>query len=241
MHVTYGSYALDADASEVTISSDIIWNNGGQILAIKHTWEVQGHLGTNSDGEAGINARVIAFLNGVQETPFQDLSLRLSDDTPSVHTLVNSGSISGVRVTNVRFPEGKGPQFSAFRTFGFTAEAEYLVSGADFLTVSFSETIAFAGGGPLYTHLPALIGPPQKQLIYEMTPYEVVQRGEAVGFTRYPVPPVPIWPGALKKSPTIEKSSPKRNARGYTDWRITWSYEYESATPLIGNPNLWIA
>jgi hypothetical protein len=90
-----------------------------------------------------------------------------------------------------------------------------------------------------------LVGPPQKQLVCASTPYRATQEGEAVGYRQYPTPPVPTWPSSLVRAGDFDRVSPRRRGKiagsaGYEEFRVTWRYEFESAT-AFGNalPNVW--
>jgi hypothetical protein len=36
----------------------------------------------------------------------------------------------------------------------------------------------------------------------------------------------------------VEKESPEKKTGEYTNYGIRWQYQYQSATPLVGNPNV---
>ena len=53
----------------------------------------------------------------------------------------------------------------------------------------------------------------------------------------------PIWPDALLQDGDFDLDSPKRRggiSPKYTDFAISWRYEFKSPTKLVGVPNLWI-
>jgi hypothetical protein len=86
----------------------------------------------------------------------------------------------------------------------------------------------------------ALNTPPQKQKIYTYSTYSATQRGEVVGYRAYPQVPNAIFPNALMKAPVIERQSPRRRGNGYEEFPVSYTYEFQSATPLVGKPNVWV-
>ncbi len=106
--------------------------------------------------------------------------------------------------------------------------------------MEWSETVESEGGGPLIIFLPALNTDPQPQLIYNSTTVKTIQHGFAVGLFAYPVPPAPIWPAALVRSPKVVRTAPKRDGLTWQKWRIEWHYDFESVGFLPSAlPNVW--
>jgi hypothetical protein len=133
-----------------------------------------------------------------------------------------------------------GAEYATFRSFSFTAEAEYPLLGSQNLLLSWRETLSFSGGGPIYRHRLAINGAPQKQLVYPASIYTVNQSGQAEGYLTYPVAPAALWPFALKEQPKITRSTPTRKGpAAYQAYPVSWSYDFESAAPLLGLPSLW--
>ncbi len=70
------------------------------------------------------------------------------------------------------------------------------------------------------------------------------QSGKAVGFLSYPTPRAPLWPGALLNDRMrVSYTSPHRSGhdggQAYTNFGVQWTYHFESAVPLVGQPNTW--
>lgn len=175
------------------------------------------------------------------QVPYLDLVFKDDAGLVTSEVLKNAGSITGVRVTRgPDFTTTTGPEYCTIRSFSFTAEAEYPINANGLLLLNFTESLAFSGGLPLYVHRLAINGPPQKQLVYPQTVYRVTQSGEAVGYTTTPLANPPKWPFALKEAPDIGTRSPERKGQGYQGYSISWTYRFESATPLLGAPSLWV-
>ena len=77
---------------------------------------------------------------------------------------------------------------------------------------------------------PALVGPPQRQKVYEQTPFRAVQTGHAEGYLFRPPLPPPKWPQWLKQgAPGWTEQSPRRvGLFGQQDYRVQWRWEFES-------------
>lgn len=236
MQLKIGSYACDANTSLIAMREDLQFNEADQPYSRKRSLDVQGYLSGAS--QSALVTAENALQVALRKTSPDVVFLTDSGGETGV-SLKKAGSITGVRITNFAFPRTTGPEYATERYFTFTAEAEYPLTGTTTLLMSFTETLSFSGGGPLYTHLQAIYGPPQKQLLYEATTYQVTQSGQAVGYLAYPNPAPPIWPQALKQAPRFSQTSPKRRGNGYQDFAVSWEYQFESASPLAGLPNIW--
>lgn len=173
----------------------------------------------------------------------QDLAILFDDLSLTNHVLISATTIGGTMVTNgPDFPEWRGVELGTVRTYSITVEGDVYNIGNYLL--DFTESLEFEGGGPMIAFLQTLTGLPQKQQTAESTPYRVRQEGSAVGLYAYPNPAAPIWPAALERAPTLRKGSPKRSgligAPVYTEFPVSWSYQFADVAPLVGNPNIWI-
>ena len=135
------------------------------------------------------------------------------------------------------FPEGVGAEGITYRNYSLAVEG--LLLTGDGTLLSFVETLSFSGGGPTYGHIETLTGLPVKQQLRNYTVYRVTQQGQAVGISGYPSVPGPLWPAALMRGGSSERRSPRRIGNSYTEYPITWQYEFEAAFPLYGNPTRW--
>lgn len=241
MQAKYGSYAFDPNAVKLATRAEILWNEGGQQYAIRKRIDADGYLSAN--GQTAISTAMSAMATALA-IPYQNFYFYHDDGSLSATALPNATSISGVRVIDgPHFPDWQGNEFNQFRRFTFAVEAEYPLTNTNNLLLSFRERLSFSGGGPIYVHKLAINGRPQKQLVYPFSIFKVVQEGEAVGYRRYPTAPNPIWPAAMIVSPNVTAESPKRRGKtpaAYDTYPTTWQYNFESATQLVGVPNIWI-
>jgi hypothetical protein len=248
MQLKFGPYAFPANQVTIATRIEVLESNGGSIYAHRHAWDVEGYLGTTQplavdaqkDLQGQMHALKVALL-----AERRDLILYRDDGSPSATQLVSAGSITGVKISRgPDFARTQGPEYATERQFSFSAYAEYPVTSNQSLILEYQETVDVSGGGPGIIHKPNLYGPPQKQITFAQLPYAATQSGFAVGYYRYPTVPAPLFPAALKQAPRIGRVSPRRR-RAVTPWqfegyRVTWSYEFESASPLVGEPRVWI-
>ncbi|MFN0051081.1 MAG: hypothetical protein ACKV0T_02760 [Planctomycetales bacterium] len=236
MILRYGSYAHDQNECALVISQRAVYSARGERQLVRETWRVTGIK--QAATQTALTA-ALAELRSAYNVNGRDLGLFLDDGvTPTDHVLNSSLALGGVRVLELEFPEGTGAEYSTFRTYRLTVEADFPDRGSGLL--EFDEALSFEGtGGPRRVFLETLEGPPQEQIGAQLTTCRATQQGRAVGDQAYPVPPPPIWPAAeLPERRRITLKTPQRTAGDYTRFAIEWQYTFESATPLSALPNL---
>jgi hypothetical protein len=221
---------------------ETLWTPANKPYAERHTWNFQGTLfgSGNTTLELQRSCEVQqALLAAALRRQFQDLVL-LDDGGAPARSLPNATSTTGVKVRGPWFPNGNGAQFAGYLDFAFEATAEYAIAGGQRFLLAFEETVTFEGGGREWAHLQPVNDLPQKQLIYQATPYRATQEGSATGVGGYPFVPPPLWPGARKReNPRRSFKSAENTGRTYKGFAVTWAWEYESATPIFGGPTQW--
>ncbi len=240
MQLAYGNFLFDFNSTKIASKMETVYNAGGQPYSSKQSLEVNGYLSGDTQAEIVL---AMSALQAALMTPFQDLVFFQDNGQISATYLRNQGSITGVRITEgPNYPTTEKSEYVNQRYFEFKAEAEYPLPNTGGLLLSFTESLTFEGGGPIYAFRNALNGPPQKQMVWPATPYKVVQRGSAVGYKKYPTWAVPAakFPFALMKAPKIDEKTPERKGKGFQGYELTWEYEFEDANPLVGTPTLWL-
>jgi len=236
----WGSYTHDLSEAGVRIRFEPIYSEGGQRIGNTHIWEIEGELQAAS--QANVSTAISSLIDAYASDG-QDLILAFDDDTSSTHVLLNDDCFGGTRVVmGPEFPRYEGSEYVNRRSFKLVVEGDVLSLQTDLL-LAYEEMLSFTGGGPLTVHIELDVGPPQKQQTRDQTTYRVTQSGSSVGlYTRY-IPP-PIWPDAeVIPRRRIDRKAPRRvgpaGAPEFRDYETTWSYEFESADELVGEPNLW--
>ena len=247
MQLYYGSDAFAVNSVNVASRIQNVLNAAGIAVTRKVFMTVTGDLLVDT---ASADPALSAQLNLTTQTNnlvvalrtnYLDLVLQNDDGSQSGTILTNAGSLSGVVITSgPDFPGGVNTsEYVARRAFTFEAMCEYVCTNSPTGLRSFSESLDFRGGGPVYIMARAINGLPQRQKPYSFTEYCVTQSGQAIGLLAMPIIPPPKFPFALKEAPKIRRSGPERIGPNYQNYGVTWSYEFEWHAPLIGVPTLW--
>lgn len=243
MKFRYGGASLDQDSFVWSMSKSDEVNQGNLPYRRRVRWNLQGQL--NGDSPSAIAAKM-ATLDSTFSVHFRDAVLT-DNDGNILRALYTNQTLSGVRVTSgPDYPSDRNA-FNTYMPWSVSLEADYAIgpngsqNGVDpFFLISFSESLSFSGGGPVWVHVQLADVKPQKQMLYRHTPYRVTQSGSAVGRSAYPPVPPPLFPGSLTRSPSISRTTPRREGFKLEGYSVSWSYEFESAAPMVGNPTLWI-
>ena len=240
MYLKYGTYQHAANEASVVISKQGLFTDAGIACGVRERWDIQGRLQASDQASLSVAINTLVAAYSVQA---QDVGFYFDGGQPTSHRIVSGQTNGGVRVVQPpSFPQGKGAEYSSFRTYAIALEAELVDPQAALLT--WHETLSFKGGGPQFAFIEPINGLPQKQLLKQFTTFHASQSGEATGYLSYPVPAPPIWPEAEHANQReIRYEAPKRagpsgNAT-YTQYKVTWSYTFEDAGPLVALPTLW--
>jgi hypothetical protein len=240
MYLKYGNYQHAANEAAVTITRQAIFSDAGLQRGVRERWEIEGRL------QAGDPASVTAALDALAAAysiQAQDVGFYLDSGEPTSHRIISAQTNGGVRVVvPPSFPQGKGAEYSTFRSYTIALEAEWLDPQATL--IHWHETLSFKGGGPKFAHLEPINGQPVKQLLKQATVFHATQTGEAVGYRNYPTPALPIWPAAEHvEQREVRYELPRRMGPPgnptYTEFKVTWSYQFEDAGPFVGLPTAW--
>lgn len=237
MYVQYGNYRHASGEVELSIDRETLYLESQQPWAYKHRWTLTGEL--TGDGQGDIDTKV-GLLEQAYAVDGLDLSLRKTSGAPTRLILPNAGSLDGVRVTAPpQYPSNRGGVYATYIPYRIVLEAEYPIDDPGTIRiVRFRESLQRSGGGPLVNVLETLEGPPVFQRGKLYPAYRVVQTGEATGLFGYPPIPDPLWPDKQIRPVAITQASPDRRGRGAINYTVTWSYEFASATPLMGRPHV---
>jgi hypothetical protein len=240
MYLKYGNYRHADNEASVAISKEGLFTPGGIARGVRERWTIQGRL--QAADQAGLTAAIDA-ITAAYSVQGQDVAFYRDDDQPTSHAILGSQTNGKVRVVvPPSFPEGRGAEYSTFRNYTIVLEAERLDPAVTLL--HWNEVLSFHGGGPRFALLETLTGLPQKQVLRQFTAYHARQTGEAVGNLNYPAPASPLWPDAEHvERREIRYDLPRRmgppGSPTYTQFKVSWSYTFEDAGPLVGLPTAW--
>lgn len=247
--VNGSTYSHAQNEVEFTIVRTPIRGEQGFRTGVKEAWQLRGEL--LGDTQAAVTTAIDA-LKAAYAQDGGNIGVYLDDGTTLTSHYINSAdTTSGVMITQEpSFPDGKGAQYSTFRTYTIALEAEYNEEDLDDSdqfpedTLVWTESVSIIGsGGPRNVVIPIQQGRPRIQTVYPATPVRCTQSGNAVGRSGYPAVPPPLFPAwEDSESRQISRDSPKREgpigAPRFTEWPINWSYSFTSPAPLAGRPRL---
>jgi hypothetical protein len=190
-----------------------------------------------------MNAKISALINGYA---FNGRDFKLLDENGVVQRLsvLSSATLGGVMITKPpSFPSNKDAAHVTFMPYEISLAAELPITSLVTALVSFTETLSFSGGGPVYEYLETRVGPPQRQLATQQSICTATQEGSAVGLYDTPRVPAAIWPYALVRSPQINSVGGRLVGGGpnfrYMYKGVRWRYEFKGPTPFFGTPHHW--
>lgn len=240
MHWFYGDFRHDDGEVQVSLVKTPEVAQTGEPFGIRWRFDLQGVLIRST--QAALHQR-IGEMQAAYAFENQDCGLRFSNGSLT-HIILNADAcIGGLRVTSPpSFPSNEDGAYGRYIAYSISLEG-IVARTVSTDTLSFRETVEFSGGGAVRDMMEPLNAPPVDVLLRSHSAYRAVQSGEAVGLYSYPVVPRALWPRALNKTPDISRSSPTRKGFGanitYTDYPVSWRYEFSSKTPLTGSPNAW--
>ena len=236
MKLKYGGYTHQDNEVMVKINYDPIDDSEGKQVGSTVRWTLDGML--TGDDQADIKTKIQA-LETAYGTNGYDLILFHNDGTThSAHTIFSANTTTGTRVKSFNYPVGSQAEYSTFKHYQIVVEAEIKTNLATNL-IKFHEQISFKGnGGPRFIVHEARTGPPIAQMVSEYTPSYAIQSGSAIGNLTYPSYPGPIWP-SLENLPERQIVLDGPQVRGVSPRKfgLSWSYSFQSTTPLWGFPN----
>lgn len=242
MYLKYGSYTHELQEARFAISRPPVVDNGGNTTGYKERWDISGELRVDDHSQmtAAIQALEAAYASGGSDLILYDFD----GVTQTAHKLISANTVGGTKIVQpVHYPKGDGAQYSTFRYYEVSVEAEIRSTSAGTrITLDFAESLVFKGGGPEVKWITLRNGPPQPQTVSQVTPQYVTQSGSAMGYGSWPSPPGPIFgQNELRDKRVVGYASPQLTGEGanrrYINYETTWTYEFASGTPLSGYPN----
>jgi hypothetical protein len=240
MRFAYGAYLHPDNECWFSLDKRVLRGKTGRRTSVRERWTI---TGVKKAATTAALTTELLVLEAAYSRDLQNLILLQSDGTPSRHGLFNSETLNGVQVKAFDYLPGNpgvwgsGTEYVRRRTFRIVIEGERLDLEEN--VVSYNETVQQIGnGGQKFIMVGSLIGPVQKQILQEHTPFMAIQSGSAVGFLDYPIPPPPLFATSLhNERQRGAVGSPIQYSRlRNSNYRVTWYYPSESAAALIGGP-----
>lgn len=237
----YGTYDLtDGVDGRIAISTEVeaVENEASQVVARIERRTIEGRLGGTTT-QAEMDVKVQALRNAFAVNSRDFLVYLPGGQVASQLSLRSAAALGGLRVVSGPNIQAAGASYVTWQPYTVTLEGEYPTAGASLLYRTFEETLEIEGGGPVDGWLKPLNARPIRQRIMQHDTYRAIQSGFAVGMYARPAPPAPLWPQFLTRQGRFGSRSPKRRGIFSTDFYISWSYEFESDRPLVGQPTSW--
>ena len=210
MYLKYGNYRHADNEVAVTIAKEGLFTQAGMPRGVRERWNLQGRLHAADQAGAGAAHRcAVCRLQHSGPGPGVLPGHRRAREPRDSFSAATNG---GVRVVSPpSFPEGKGAEYSTFRSYTIALEAELLDPNATVL--NWNETVSFSGGGPQFGFFEPIDGLPQKQLLSgSARPF--ARRNRARPWARFTIPRLRRRCGP--------RPSTCRGARSATTCRSEW-------------------
>lgn len=238
MYVKYGEHQFDAGEVGLSTSREGIFVDG-MAKSVIETFFCSGQLHA-ADADALTTA--INLMQTRLAVQGQNFGLYQDNGTATSVYRASADCLGGLRVIGpVSFTDLRRAEYTTFVNYTFTIQGE--VFNPSVAILSWQEDIRIHGGGPQYVWQTYLEGLPQRQVLYQNTPYMATQSGSAVGYLGRPLAPQPLWPDALLPTESdYGTSSPRRigpvGSPSYVEFGISWSYSFMSPYPFFGSPHV---
>lgn len=188
---TYGGYThADNEVNLVRADYRTQLSPRGRKLNTVVTFHLFGELiGTGSSLITAATNLMLAYQNDYRD-------FRYTVDGTQAHALLNGSpdNISGVRVVHRSFAKGDAAELATKRSFSIDLRATYDTSEDDL--VYWQESVRYIGNtGPSYEVIQTFTGP-YSQLTAMSTPQRIIQKGKAVGYFGYVLPPGSYLPAS---------------------------------------------
>lgn len=242
--IRYGNYSHAEDEVAFEIQRVANFDDAGLVYSITQFWTLSGEL-LRGAGETqnGLRDRCVTLENAYSAQG-RDLVFYLAAGNPSHHLIRSADTIGGTKVTHpVDWLNSGGAEYVSHRSYRIQLEAEVPVSTRSQLTF-FREILTFEGGGPKVRSQESVKGLPRDQMVKRFTTYRATQSGEITGRYAYPSLPLPIFTAAyrpdLSRTQIMSPTPTGQTGRyRYKDFGRTYSYQFESRSPLFAEPARW--
>jgi len=158
----YGNYTHEAAEASIAIGRDQSFGDFGQAVSFTETWQITGRL--HAKDRTLLTAEITALEMAYSANGFDIVLIDVDGVTESAHKMVSANANNGVRITNFNWVDSRNAEYSTFRNYTITVEAEFDISGINPSFESYQSSLSFTGnGGPRFVVRTALNGPPIRQ------------------------------------------------------------------------------
>lgn len=249
MHWSYNGYSFDENAVSFEKTGPALLDSGGVPYAYNVQYKLRGDVRITDQGSAAANQAAMTTkllaLEAALSVNFGDLILYDDNNLPTVHRLINSETLGGVKVlTAVEYPTSFGAEYSTYRTFQVTVGCQVAApaSASNGSVIDWTESLTFVGtGGERKVWHEYLEGDPDYDVTAQRTTVKAIQAGSARGFADYLAFPAPLF-GPDKEhldQRIYKRDTPSYMAAGTLRYFPTsWQYffEFAASSGVTANP-----
>ncbi len=239
MYLQTGNYIHATNEVEIsTISKRVVYSRRGFPQYTHVVWGIHGVLHSTDNTIATLTVQMAVLEASYNGQTFQDVGLFNDNGSATEHGLLGAASFGGVRVTGFHWGPSRGAEYTTYRSYSATLEADY--PGSENL-IEWQETVSIRGtGGPRNIWLPCLEGEPQQQMVQVQTTVKATQSGHAVGLFSYPEFNQPYWGPEVEQeeNEVQDQGSPDQVGPNRWNFPIKWSYTFEGLQLDGGTPQM---
>lgn len=236
MILQVGNVRRPNNEAVVTPSYSPIYDFTRRVEAMRIRWEVMGRVVNFPVATQAITNSEIIALGNAFTTPNPFLALLGDDGSPTPFEMNPAKCLQGPNLIDLSFPTEESDVYVTGLSYRATFESvQSIRSSTDLL--EFDEEVSEDPGGLTYVYVGGAVNYPERQVATQNKSFRYVQSGSATGLLAYPVIPPPIWPFAQMSAPRVVRSSPQFKGTVDTHFRVTWEYNFEWHTKLVGVPH----
>lgn len=191
-----------------------------------------------ADTEADVASRIVEI-----ETAYafdnNDFVMLNTAGAEGPHVLKSSNPqcLTGVKVMDFQWTDHDPTELLNNRSFTIQLEADYIDPASD--VIEYEESYEFIGDcGPAWISKEFAHGQPQDVLICDQTVQTMIQSGHSIGLQNYIFPLGPFDPSRYHRDDfRIKPYSGIYNGRGYSHFRLEWSYRHSFTSYRGGFPS----
>lgn len=208
-------------------------------LQIECTLPADGTVYTTATAQAWLAGRISQIINAYAND-YGDAKFYHDDGTLTRHSMLNAGSLSGVRVVQRSWPSGDGAEYATTRTGYVVLRCEY--PDVESQLYSLSEWVQSIGtGGPRWRMQDLETNRPRRYNLNQFTHQKVIQVGRATGFQGYPLSSFgPLYGPQFEHEDVrvVAPGHPRYAGNGFIMYPISWSFRF--SLPIPQNSFPWL-
>lgn len=227
MQLEYNGFLVEPCSTAWAIDRATTFTQFGKPFITNETWRITGYVRGETIPE--LTAKMQALQAAFSTHNSGDIRV-LNNGSETAHKLLGADTTNGLKVLDFRWLRGNPPATEYVNRRSWSAVVQGQILGGSGQYLSFRDSIRFIGnGGPQVIWAPALVGPPQPQVVQTQTSVIAIQSGFATGVSERP-PPAGLMFGEEYLKPKlswVSPSTPQQLGEQPIGWGIQWYYVFE--------------